>query len=455
MKKIIIGFALLALSFCMWGCGGEGDSGSASLPSGENPGIPSVFKLLPTQYIAQTNGYIYFKAKVLDGNGAPVSNTPVTFTNLSPVGTLSTLNTVIANTDDLGIATAHLFSTTPGFVTILAQVYTGVGQIRGRKTVFFSANDVLAVSMDLDVDSLPGNGIYNEASDFILFDPPPDPDDEVEILATVRDAGGLPLPGQGIMWAADHTEVNFTHTEGYTDINGQATTIVQVTPETLRDTETHVSIYALASNGAFNMVTLFLQPVAIDTITVAADPPDVNTGDTSNITATVTITTGGPAPDGITVGFSTCDQATCTTPCGTIDPFAQTTDGIAEATFTAPSTPNTCTITATAAGVSGTTDVTVTTAFPLTVTPSTATLSCTGGARVFFITGGAPEYTVSSTDPNVTISGSPVAASGGSFTATLAGDHCLTYTAESTDVDIIVVDSLGTFETVTLTITNP
>jgi hypothetical protein len=466
MKKFLILFFLISIIFSMTGCGGD-DSGSSSSPQGENPGVPSVFKLYPTQYIAQTNGYIYLKAKVLDGNGTPVKNTPVTFTNLSPIGKLSASNIVVVNTDDYGIATAHLYSTNPGFVTILAQVYTGIGEVRDRKTVFFTSSDVLPLSpsMALYVDSYPGgNGIYNESSDFILFDPPPDPDDTVLILATVRDIYGLPTI-TGITWGTDHPdEVNPIYTDNNTNENGEAKTIVQIIPDVLRETDTFVSIYALADNGAFNMVTLFLKPVVIKTITVTADPTTVVPEDTSDITATVTLSSGaaGTATDGMTVNFASYDASTCTdscdastcdpTPCGTITPFGQITDGVAPATFTAPATEVTCRIIASVGGVSGCTDVIVAKEV-LAITPSTAVISGTlGGTLNFTISGGTAPYVVQSGNAGMADNDSTgtglwnVATDGGTIAVTIPASTA------AGDVTLYVTDSDGKTATATITI---
>jgi hypothetical protein len=99
MKKIIILSVLLALSLFAFNCGGG--SGSSSSPKGENPGEPSIVQLLPAQFVAQTNSIITLHAKVLDGNGAPVNNIPVSFTNLSPIGVLSAIT---AKTNSIGIA---------------------------------------------------------------------------------------------------------------------------------------------------------------------------------------------------------------------------------------------------------------------------------------------------------------------------------------------------------------
>ncbi|MFN3481092.1 MAG: Ig-like domain-containing protein, partial [Thermodesulfovibrionales bacterium] len=365
MKKIFLLLAMLIFSIGLLSCGGGGGSGSADLPPGENPGSPSVVQLWPSHYIAQTNAYITLYAKVLDGNGAPVPNVDVSFTNLSGVGTLSKTS---AKTDGTGLAQVTLSSTTPGFSTILAQVNTSQGIVRDRKSIFFSTRDVLAVSMDMDVDSVPGNGTFNETSDFILFENASD--DTFKVRTTVYDAGGVPVPGTSVNWSASHGEVTFVRTDLMTNSQGWAEGVFKVEPSSIRNTETTINIMAYAGNDAANMVTLFLRPVVIDRNTsyVTAASTVVDVGKTTNITAVVMLSTGHPAPDGVTVNF--------TTTCGTVTPFAQTTGGVAQATFTAPTTVpagGTCTVTA---SVSGTEigSVTITIKAPLKVIPDSATV---------------------------------------------------------------------------------
>jgi hypothetical protein len=113
-----------------------------------------------------------------------------------------------------------------------------------------------------------------------------------------------------------------------TDTNGEASVLVRVIPSTLRALPTVINITALADNGAFNIVSLTLSPVSIQKVEVFANPLTVDSGGTSAITAQVTTTAGTPVPDGTTVTFK-ADM-------GGIDPFSQTTDGIAKATFNAP-----------------------------------------------------------------------------------------------------------------------
>lgn len=352
MKKVII--LLFALSILTYGCGGGGGAGSADLPPGENPGIPSVVQLLPSQYVAQTNAYITLNAKVMDGNGAPVSNIDVTFTN-SGVGTLSHTS---ARTDGKGLAQVTITSSTPGFSTILAQINTASGVVRDRKSIYFSTDLLIwplpSLSLDVDGDN---DGIFNEQNDFTVFEGVND--NQVLIRATVFDEFGQAVPSSTVSFGSDNAEVSFpAGTTANTDINGKAQVLVQVDPLVLRSYSTVINITAEADNGAANMVSLFLNPVTISSITVTASPTQVVVNDTATIIASVSTSIGTPAPDGTVVNLS----ANCGlfSPQGQINPtFPQTTDGMVSSTFTAPSTPTTCEIKATAGGKTGSVFITV------------------------------------------------------------------------------------------------
>ena len=318
MKKIFILFILLALSLFAFNCGGG--SGSSSSPKGENPGEPSVVQLLPAQFIAQTNSIITLHAKVLDGNGAPVKNMPVSFTNLSPIGVLSALS---AKTNSTGIASVTLKSTTTGFSTVQAEINKGVSQVRDRKTVFFSSFSTAQPipKLDLIVD---GAG-----KDYTLFETGVSNDDEVTAIATVSDGFGQLVIGMDVLFGSDSEEASFPlGSTAMTDTNGEVSVLVRVIPSALRALPTVMNLTALADNGAFNIVSLTLSPVSIQKVEVFANPQSVDSDGTSTITAQVTTTAGTPAPDGTSVTFK-ADM-------GGIDPFSQTTDGIAKATFNAP-----------------------------------------------------------------------------------------------------------------------
>ena len=396
MKKIIILSVLLALSLFMFNCGGG--SGSSSSPKGENPGEPSIVQLLPAQFVAQTNSIITLHAKVLDGNGAPVKNMPVSFTNLSPIGVLSALS---AKTNSTGIATVTLKSTTTGFSTVQAEINKGVSQVRDRKTVFFSSLSTSQSIPSLDLT----------ADNYELFQTTND--NEVIITATVFDGFGQRVIGIDVLFGSDSEEATFPlGSMAMTDTNGEASVLVRVIPSTLRALPTVINITALADNGAFNIVSLTLSPVSIQKIEVFANPLTVDSGEPSAITAQVTTTAGTPAPDGTSVNFDKDPDNV-----GGIDRFSQTTDGIAEATFTAPvleagASDETVQITASANGkTSLPVGVTIIAPEPepepepepvaLAINPPTAsTITGICSTFPFTITGGTSPYTISSSNIN-------------------------------------------------------
>jgi Bacterial Ig-like domain (group 1) len=465
IKRLLFAAALFILAVALAGCGGG--TGSSSQPTGVNAGVASVIQLLPIQTVAQTNSYISVKAKVLDGNGRLLPNAKVTFTNLSLVGSLSATT---ATTDQLGIATVNLFSTTSGFSTVQAEVNNGAGMVRDKRTVFFSNYDLTiptttttsTPTLTLDVDGN-NNGIYNEPSDFILFETPDD--NQVVIRATLT-VGGSPVSGSLITFGSDTAEGTFPlGNTAHTDQNGQASVLVKVDPIVLRNFQTVLNITASADDGAANIVSLFLSPVLIDTVSVTADPQTVNSGATSTISAQVSTTAGNNAPNGTAVNFTATS--------GSVTPFSQTADGVAKATFTAPALTAggfnlQTTIMAASGGKSDTVKVTVVappappptptptpTPVPaLVVTPAGGAIPCGIVSENFFVTGGVPPYTAApalSSAP-VMITNSPIQASGGYFTVT--SNACGTLPA-STPVSIIVKDKANTIVTVTVTVTNP
>ena len=421
VKKSLLFLLIVPLLFFLYSCGGG--SGSGYNPSGTGSGEVSKVELSPTQYRAQTNGCINIYARVIDGDGAYLSNVPVTFTNLSSIGQI--LNKcggrqgTSSTTDSNGLAKVALYSTTPGFATMQAEVNKGSGKVRDKKTVYFSIYD-----LTLPVPPTPPSPyLVLEASDYNLLENPGD--NQVIITATVFDGYDNPVTNSTVTFGADvgyktsptgscsdgsaTCEVTFplgnTKT---TDLNGQASVLVEVDPAILRTLKTNLNITAEADNGAANMLTLNLEPVTVKTISVFANPQTVASGGTSTITAYVTTTAGTPVPDNTTVNF-TANK-------GGVDPFAQTTNGIAEATFTAPTLDagaldQTATIKAKVGTKEGSVNVTVTAppAPPVTPTPPAAlainppTASSIVGicaTFTFTITGGTPLYTTSSSNIN-------------------------------------------------------
>lgn len=450
MKKIILLMGILALSFGTFSCGGGG-AGPATLPPGENPGVPSVVQLLPSQNVAQTNASITLNATVLDGNGAPVANVPVYFTNLSqPFGVLSA---TVANTGSNGIATVNLFSSTAGFATILVQVNVGVSNVRDEKTLMFiSANSFnLQPTLTLDVSS---NGInFDQPGDFTLFKTPGDT--QRTIRATVLDRFGLPAFNASVTFGSDAASgVTFTPMTATTDSNGQAFTLVQVSPTILTNVTTVLNITATATltdgSTAFNLISLFLSQVTIDPAfsSVTAVPSIVSTGGTSDVTAVVMTNVDTPVPDDTSVNFTTAPKTPSDpSPCGSITPFEQTTSGVTPAdVFTAPLIPGTCTVTATVGGVTiGSVDILVNTT--LSVQPTNQTINgIAGGIATFTIFGGVPPYTVTSDHTEFPPTPATVTAVGETFSVTVPPNM------PTTTVTYTVRDNTGTTATAILDI---
>ncbi|MBA4372200.1 MAG: hypothetical protein C0402_05000 [Thermodesulfovibrio sp.] len=465
IKKIVL---ILIVAASLFACGG-GNS-TSDTPTGVNPGVVSRVELMATSYVNQTNGYCYLKTKAIDGNGLPIVNRQVVWTNLSTTGVLDHTTSM---TNESGIATATLYSTTAGFATVQAEVNadnTGTEKIRDKKTVYFTPFDMAwptppttgttnLSSIALDVDSgNPRNNIYNEPTDFIMLDAAGKTDADIRATVTARD--GSPLLNSAVTFSADSVEVTFplagvgaktaiVHTNSL----GIAATTARVSPEILRNSESTVNITASAVIDSATtlpaVVTLFLKPVTIASVTVTANPTTVASGGTSEITATVTTSAGTPPPSGTTVTFTSIGSTT----------FSQTDDfGRATTTFTAPTVGvvTTITVTASAGGRSGSRNITVTpVAAPLTVTPVSGTV--TGLANpdanptddlTFFVAGGIGPYSVTSSNPGVITSPGSLGATGTQFTVDPNA------VAATTIVTLRVSDSTGAFVNALVTV-NP
>jgi len=437
-------------------CGGGG-SGSSSNPHGENPGVPTVIQLLSSHSIAQTNSTVWLHTKVLDGNGVPVRNEKVTYTNLSAsFGVISSalkflgirksigvLSETVVRTNNLGIATAKLTSTASGFATIQAEVNGGAGQVRDRRTIFFTTSLTPTTppspTIKLHVYDLV-NDIPDEHDDFNLFKSGNPSDNRRRIKAVVKDGFGQPISGATVFFGSDISDpddVTFSNNFPPTNTDGEAEVVVTVDPSAAdQDFDLILNITAqttVDSTTIGNMVSLFLQPgpVFVSSVTVNANPSVVTTNVTSAIVAAVILNTGA-APDGTTVNFS----ATCNGTPYVVPPFAQTINSVANVSFTAPSTPGTCTITATAGGVSGSRDVTVVTS-GLLIIPATQTLSNPAGGEIatYSVLGGVGPYTAVSGAPGlVAVTAGPFA--GPEFTATVVN-----VPSSDTTVTITIFDS--------------
>ncbi|MEK6672368.1 MAG: Ig-like domain-containing protein [Nitrospirota bacterium] len=473
MKKRLIALPVMLLLLLV-SCGGGGGSGSSSSPPDTNYGIVSDIQLLATRYVAQAGSYIYFKAKLLDGTGLPVANVSVTFTKTSSLGVLSSASAI---TDSLGYATVTLYSASAGFVTLQAEVSTGAGKVRDKKTVYFSSSELsYSYSLYLGADGN-NNGTYNESADLNLSG---STNAQVLIRAMVLygiDSNIAPVFGSTVTFGTDYPYfssagatacsdgttvcyVTFPYgNTATTDTSGFATVLMQVNSSILKTLTTPLNVTAYADNGSANLLTLYLNPVTISSVSLTVSPTSVETDSTANAIAAVKTSTGSPAPDGAAVNFT----AACP-PLISIaqmnPPFVQTADGMATSVFNAPSSVGSCSITATSGGVSAivyisvvsppTTPVTEPVPDALAIVPGTISVVSNASTQTasFTISGGTLPYTTTSTDPSRVYNAATGTGvwTGSSITATIAANAC------PGTVTMNANDSKGNTDSATLTV---
>ena len=237
-----------------------------------------------------------------------------------------------------------------------------------------------------------------------------------------------------------------------TNSAGQAYATVKVDPTSspvvMNVQAATASIYVPEFDNYFSgagLVSIFLEPVVIGQVDIYAAPTVVSVDGTSTLTIGVSLNTGAPAPVGTSIQL--------TTTCGAIDtPFVQTKDGNASAKFTAPSTPGTCTVTATVGGVSDSVSITVNSDLQIT---GPTTISEVNGSAAFSVNGGTSPYSITfdrdAGDANpIFIESSPF--SGGSLTLTTNGD--CTKIISNTSINVTVTDNEGATDSTTITVTN-
>jgi hypothetical protein len=462
MKRFIVLIGLIILSLMIAAflnsCGGG--AGDDYTPPGINPGQPAELRLYPDRNVAQTGTYVSLRAFLIDANGSPVSGQVVNFTNHSIYGVLSSTT---ATTDSQGVATVQIRSTTDGIATVVVES----SGLRDRRSIVFTSYDIIdsvaifpvTVQMDVDGD---GDGVYNESEDLILFEAPGD--DTVLIRATVSVFGQVVSEAE-ITFSDDHPDAYFpdgTDIDGdgkgdykvtYTDSYGRAYATVKVEPSQVITTTSVMNVYAVTGYiyipeydsyfTGYGSVSIFLEPIVIDQVQIYANPEKLNVGDSSDLTIGVRLSTGDPAPDGTTVQLS----ATC----GSIDkPFVQTDKGNASAKFTAPMTPSSCTVTATAGGVSDSVVIDVVSDLQITGPTSMNEVS---DSATFSVSGGTGPYTITFT--NDATSANPIfneASPYNGTSITLTTDNDCSKIDQDTQVTITVTDSLGAQDSLTVTV---
>lgn len=258
----------------------------------------------------------------------------------------------------------------------------------------------------------------------------------ITLMTTVLDGTGRAVQGVNVTFTNLSSTGTLSGTPATTDSNGIARATLSST--TLGFITVRASITSGSGQIWDDETFYFSSGAPTLSISVIAEPPSVAPGGTTTIVAAVLTGAGSPVSDGAVVNFSTNF--------GSITSFATTSDGMAEATYTAPSTSGTATIIATWSGVSAITTVIV--GGTLAALPSTQTLTnpSVGNSATYTVSGGTSPYSVYSSHPTLV----SVSVSGSTVTATVN-----VLPSADTTVTITIADSAGDSTTVTLVIDRP
>jgi len=338
----------------------------------------------PTDVIADGTSQSTVTATVKDASGQGVVGVNVHFTISNPsLGVLSASDKI---TGAQGRAIVNVRS-----AAINAIGSAQVTASAGGKSAYVMLNFIAQPSLTVSVNptTIPAGGIGSTAL----------------ITATVKKSDGSPLAGQKVYFGFDLAGAPTTSTTGATiapafsnsDTAGLAFSTL-TSPPNLNTGDADVVLVWLDTNasGAFEMGAdrwaiagiTYTEPPA--SVTVAASPASLPADETSTTRITADVRTAIPNPagpgnkpvaDGTVVNFSTSDGVFAST--GTDSATGRTVNGLATVFLRASDQPGTVTVTATAASVSGSTQVQFTpvAARILTVTADPGAISANGTAR--------------------------------------------------------------------------
>lgn len=359
LSRELILCVVLSLIVVLTGCGGSspGSADNANI----HPSTTSLSLTLRASHIvANIGGSVALTAIVRDINGNAVANVPVYFAVKSGTGVL-TNSTAISN--NAGLIDVLLSSPVGGFVSVIGSLSvptiasSGRGRLavpsgvqEARAVVYFTnrIQDSPSIVMSVDGDN---NGVFDESEDFSMV---PDGIDALTVKSRLVDIAGLPMRQKLIQFYADSPYVSFLKDfNALTDDNGEALTVITASAGILDEKIPGVTIYAgNDATGAVGAVTVYFETINVGSVLLSANPPSVQTGGKATITVWVLSESGHPMPDGTVV--------TLTSSGGSIDPVVILSGGTSTATFTAPGTAGTVSITGSAGGKQSSTSVEVT-----------------------------------------------------------------------------------------------
>ncbi len=259
-------------------------------------------------------------AQVVGTSGVPLSGVSVTFA--TDLGTVASPGS--GTTDSQGQVSIAVYSGTPGTATVTA---TAQG-VAGTTTVDFYATGVVSVNVSASPSQVPADGT------------------PATITAQALNGNGAPVVGVPVSFSTDSGNLG-APTTGVTNAQGVVTdTAYSDTPGTA------ALVTATAADGVSGNTTISFYAVSVSSVQVWSSLSDVPADGKTTATVTARVLNGGGQPvAGVPVNF--------TASLGTLAPpvsMATNAQGqVSAAVYSA--APGQATVTATAAGVSGTTTV--------------------------------------------------------------------------------------------------
>lgn len=266
-----------------------------------------------------------FTATVKDSNGNPVTGEIISFDVASGGGTFAQAS---VSTDSNGRAEAvYTASATPGTVTLRART---AGGLTSTAQLAVIQSDFITVTAAPASTSADGNSV-------------------VQITATLEDANNNPIPNRTIIFAAGLGTLSagtaLTNNEGVARVSLRAPTTIGTSSVTAR----------ADSGGVSGSVAVEFTAGTAASLVFSVSVSQFRPGDTATTTATVRDQFGNPVA-GTDVSFSVSPED-----CGAFAPSEAITGttGVASSTFTAGSTPGTCTVSASGGGLNASRSISV------------------------------------------------------------------------------------------------
>ncbi len=303
-----------------------------------------------SQTRAVGNDFANLLVTVFDSNNNPVPGVLVTFaapaSGASGIFATSTIYTVSATTDSNGqVSEAFTAGNRPGSYTVTAAA-SGVAT-----PASFSLTNIVGAASQVvlsAVSIVPTSSSAQSTSVGTAF---------ANLVVTVNDANGLPVPGAPVTFSAPSTGAGGLFSNGAATISGFTGNNGQLSESFTANTHSGTFAVAATVSGGTSPATSFsltnnAGPAAVVAVTAGAPQSSaVNTTYAANLVATVDDSFGNPLP-GVSVTFSAPSSGAGGTFTNSASIISGTTDsnGQLSEAFSANSQPGAFDVTATATG---------------------------------------------------------------------------------------------------------